>query len=92
MELSLQVVEVRCVVYRVTLVCLGDYAESMSCCRIWMSSDSMCSPHVHRKSCFFVTSVPISLVSAQSYRRFWIRLRIYRSVWVRVFTTRVIGI
>ena len=40
---------------------------------------------------FCVTIVPLLLAFVQSSRRFWIKLRICRSFWVRASTSREIG-
>ena len=73
-------------------MCLGGYDVIMACCKAWMSSVYKCSPLVHRRICIFVTNVLSSFVYDQSSGRLWIRVRIFRSVSVRLSTRRVMGV
>ncbi len=59
--LSMQIAEMRSVVYWVTVVVGGGSVVRMACWEDWSLSESVCSPHVQCRSCRLVNSVPWSL-------------------------------
>jgi hypothetical protein len=59
--LSMQMAEVRWVVYWVTVVVGGGIVVRMACWNAWRLSDSLTSPHALCSSCRLVTSDPRSL-------------------------------
>jgi hypothetical protein len=66
-------------------------AERIACSKVWMLSDSFCSPHVHCMSCRFMIRGPLSLVTSHIFCRACVRdLTCWCSLY-RAFT-RVWGI
>jgi hypothetical protein len=60
--LSIQMAEVRWVVYRVTVVVSGGSVVGLACWNAWRLSDSLSSPHQGlSSSCRLVTNEPRSL-------------------------------
>jgi len=59
--LSMQMAEVRCVWYCVTVAVIGASDAIMACWNDWRLSDSFSSPQALCKSCRLVTSVPLAL-------------------------------
>jgi len=81
--LFMQMAEVRCVVYWVTVVVGGGSVVWMACRKVWRFSDSSSSSHALCDSCRLVTGNPRSLWTAQSLGRDWMRVLIY---WSCVFS------
>jgi hypothetical protein len=79
--LSMQMAEVRWVVYWVTVVVGDGSSVKMACWNDRRLSDSLSSPHVHCNRCRLVTCDPRSLYAAQSSRRVYIRVLMCLS-WV----------
>ena len=62
---SLLMAAVRWLVYWVTLLCVGGYAEIMACCRSCSPSVSVWFPQIQCRRVCFVISVPFAFVSPQ---------------------------
>jgi len=81
--LSMEMEEVRWVVYCVTVVVGGGIDVMMACRNAWRLSDSLCSPHALCSSCLVVTSDNFSLWFDQSFGRVWMSVLMWSSLVFR---------
>jgi len=76
-ELSVQMADVRWAVYSVTVVSRGGNDARMICWKMWMLSDSVCSPHVYCIRYLSMISVPRPFMASQPFGRVCMKVLLY---------------